>query len=78
MMRTEEYEEWTAELEGFGVRFSTYRIGNRHHCHVSNLDPGATIARAEGASREKALDAATAKARERLQVFAHRNSQRLK
>jgi hypothetical protein len=49
-------------LEGTPVTVTSYRIGDTHHCHVANLDPGATIARASAATAEEAIRVAVEKA----------------
>ena len=54
------------EISGISIRISSYQIGDRFYCHVENSDPGATVARAEGAAREDAIQLAVAKATERL------------
>ena len=68
MERSEEYRTDRREMGGVNVDVATYRIGNRYYCHVSNADPGATIARAEGGTREEAESVAVAKASNRLGV----------
>ncbi|MBM2839845.1 MAG: hypothetical protein HW412_373 [Bacteroidetes bacterium] len=65
-MKTEEYTSQKMELSGIPIRINSYKIGDRFYCHVENTDPGATIARADAASREEAVQAALAKAKERL------------
>lgn len=66
MMKAEEYRVESKEVAGQQIKITTYRIGDLYHCHVANADPGATIARADGATRDKALNAAVAKAQQRL------------
>lgn len=66
MLNAEEYQTVTRDISGAAVKITTYRIGNQYHCHVANADPGATIARAEAATRDEAVSAALAKAQERL------------
>ena len=65
-MRAEEYRVQTKELSGQKVSVASYKIGGKFHCHVSNVDPGATIVRTEGKSREEAEQLALKKAMERL------------
>jgi hypothetical protein len=62
----EDYERRKDTLEGWEVRITSYRIGDTHYCHVDNVSPGATIARAEGKTKEEAEKAAVKAARERL------------
>jgi len=66
MLRAEEFRSDTTEISGVKIGVTSYRIGNRYHCHVANADPGATIARADGDTREEALQRALTKATERL------------
>ncbi len=65
-MKTEDYHVEKKELQGVMVSVTSYRIGDRFYCHVANLDPGATIARAEADSHAEAERVALAKAAERL------------
>jgi hypothetical protein len=48
------------------VRLTSYRLGVEYLCVADDLDPGANIARARGASREEAEERALAQAAERL------------
>ena len=65
-MNAEQYLDETTELNGTAIHIISYKIGDEYHCHITNADPGATIARASGASREAARDAAVSKATQRL------------
>ncbi len=40
-----------------------YRLGDKYVCTVDNVDPGATLSRAEGATREEAESQALKTAR---------------
>ena len=53
-MRPEGYEEKRLEAEGWPLRLTSYRLGEVYHCQADNVSPGATLARATGASREEA------------------------
>jgi len=66
MDRSEGYRTDKLDIAGTSVEVTSYQIGDRYYCHVTNVDPGATIARAEGASREEAAKLALAKATHRL------------
>lgn len=66
MLKTEDYATETRELAGVSLRINSYKIGDRFYCHIENTDPGATIARADGGSREDAVQRALVKAKERL------------
>ncbi len=66
MAKAELYESQESLIKETPVTITTYKIGERFFCHVENKDPGATIARAEGDTREQALETAVAKATARL------------
>jgi hypothetical protein len=66
MARAEEHRVETTDINGINVTVTSYRIEDRFYCHIANVDPGATIARAEGGTRQEALQRALAKATERL------------
>ena len=65
-MKTENYRVEQKEIAGAQVSVTSYQIGERYHCHVANVDPGATIARAEADSNAEAVRLAVEKAGERL------------
>jgi hypothetical protein len=65
-LRAEEHENRREVLGGWEAEIVSYRIGETFHCHVNNVSPGATVARAEGTTREEAVRAAVTKATERL------------
>ena len=61
-MKAEEYSRRQQEVGGWPVTIETYRLGDVFHCTISNVDPGARFARAEGSTREAAESAALEKA----------------
>ncbi len=65
-MNAEEYTERVEEIDGWKVRFVTYRLGDRYYCSIENANPGARFARSEGATREQAEQSAREKARRYL------------
>ena len=65
-MRAEGYSTKTLELEGWKVRLTSYRLGNTFHCTADNVEPGAWIARAQGATREEAEERACQRASQLL------------
>jgi hypothetical protein len=71
-MRAEEHEKRREVLGGWEAEIVSYRIGETFYCHVNNVSPGATVARAEGESREEAVNAAVSKARERFEATRRR------
>lgn len=50
------------ELGGWEIVVETYRVGDVYHCNISNVDPGARFARANGSTREEAESVALEKA----------------
>ena len=65
-MKAEEYAKRQQELGGWQVSIETYKLGEVYHCTISNVDPGARFARADGKTREEAESAALAKAEKYL------------
>lgn len=60
------YKEELQNINGVEVKITTYKIGEDFYCHIYNTDPGATIARASGNTRQEALQRALEKARKRI------------
>jgi hypothetical protein len=65
-MKAEEYTERRDVIDGWPVNIATYRIGDKYHCTIDNVDPGARIARASGSTREEVEGAAREKAQRYL------------
>jgi len=65
-LRAEELQSREDKIEGWPVRITSYRVGNQYRSTVDNIDPGATVARGSGPSREAAELEAITTARERL------------
>jgi hypothetical protein len=65
-VKPEEYATKVLELQGWRVRLCSYRLGDEYHCTADNVEPGANIARARGATREEAERSALERAGERL------------
>jgi len=65
-MKAEAYRTITQEINGFKVNVTSYKIGEQFYCHVTNVDPDATISRAEAVTRGEAEKIAIEKATERL------------
>ena len=61
-MRAEEYSQRRAEVAGWPITIETYKAGDVYHCTISNVDPGARFARADGLTREEAETRALEKA----------------
>ena len=65
-MRAEDYQRRRQELAGWPVGIVSYKLGDRFICEIDNVNPGARVARAEGATREEAERAAIESAARRL------------
>jgi hypothetical protein len=61
-MKPEEYTRERRELAGWPVTVETYKLNAVYHCTIANVEPGARIARADGATREEAEQRASEKA----------------
>jgi hypothetical protein len=61
-MKPEEYSRREQELSGWRIVLETYTLGDTYHCTISNVDPGARFARADGSTREEAERRALEKA----------------
>ncbi|MFQ5604121.1 MAG: hypothetical protein ACE5HS_12720 [bacterium] len=66
MASAENYKTEKQELAGIQVNVITYKIDSRYFCHVYNVNPGASISRADGASHEEAKTLALKKAQSRI------------
>jgi len=56
-----EYSEKITELTGWRVRLTSYRLGDQYYCKADNVEPGACIARTQGATQQEAEQEAIAK-----------------
>ncbi len=65
-MKAENYTERRDVIDRWPVNIVTYGIGDTYYCTIENVDPGARIARADGATREEVERAALAKAQRYL------------
>jgi hypothetical protein len=61
-MKAEEYSRREMELAGWPIVVETYKAGDIYHCTVSNADPGARFARADGSTKAEAEERALEKA----------------
>ncbi|MBI2820994.1 MAG: hypothetical protein HYX74_02100 [Acidobacteria bacterium] len=62
-VRPEGYQTRIEGADPWKLRVTSYKLGSRYICTVDNVDPGATLARAEAATREEAESNALSKAR---------------
>ena len=65
-IQPQEHRVTEQEIAGWPARVTSYRLGSTWYCSIDNVDPGATIARSEGDSREAAEAEALDKAERRL------------
>jgi hypothetical protein len=65
-VKPEEHTRRQEDLAGWPVVIETYRLGATYYCTISNADPGARFARAEGPTREEAEARAIEKATRHL------------
>ena len=56
------FREHETEVNGWPVRLTTYRIGEKYVCQADNVSPGACIARFSAATAEEAESQALSKA----------------
>jgi hypothetical protein len=61
-MQPEDYSRRRTELSGWAIEIETYKLGDVYHCTISNVDPGARFARADGSTKEEAEARALEKA----------------
>jgi hypothetical protein len=61
-MKPEAQSRRQIELAGWPIVVESYKLGDVYYCTISNVDPGARFARAEGPSREEAEQQALEKA----------------
>jgi hypothetical protein len=53
-LRPVNYQCRQEKLAGWPVGITSYQLGDRYYCTADNVNPGACLARGEGASREEA------------------------
>ena len=61
-MKPEDHSRRDQEIAGWMVVVETYKLGDVYHCTITNADPGARFARADGATKEEAESRALEKA----------------
>ncbi len=66
ILQPEEYRERTEPVPPFHIHVASYRLGTVYYCSVDNVDPGAVVARSQGATREEAELRAVTRAKEHL------------
>jgi hypothetical protein len=65
-MKPSDFSQRTIEVEGWQLRLTSYKLGDKYHAKADNVSPGAWLARTTGATREEAENKAMERARELL------------
>jgi hypothetical protein len=66
MLKADDFNVNTREISGLTVNITSYKIGNKYYCHIDNIDPGATIVRLDGESKDEVIQTALERATQRL------------
>lgn len=66
LARAQTFAERQIEIDGWPVRLTSYRIGDRYICQADNVSPGALLARFSADNAEDAESQAISKARHLL------------
>jgi len=66
-LKPEEYQTRAESAGPWKLNVISYKLGDKYLCTVDNVSPGATLARAEGETREQAELKALQKAREMIE-----------
>lgn len=66
MLKADDFRVDAKEISGWPVNITSYKIGKTYYCHIDNVDPGSTIVRTEGPTYDEVMQAAMARAYERL------------
>jgi len=65
-MKVEEYSSRRQQVGRWKVHILSYKVGDQYFCTVDNDDPGATLSRRQGRTREETEKKAIKKAEEML------------
>ncbi|MGI9074349.1 MAG: hypothetical protein ACR2JB_24225 [Bryobacteraceae bacterium] len=65
-MNSEHFAERQIEIEGWPVKLTSYRVGEKYVCQADNVSPGACLARFTAATLEEAEAQAMSKAKHLL------------
>ncbi len=60
------YQERQIDLDGWPVRLTSYRVGDKYVCQADDVSPGASLARFSADTPEQAESQAISKARHML------------
>jgi hypothetical protein len=65
-MKAEKYSKRQEQVGRWKVNIGSYKLGDQYYCTVDNVEPGATLARSQGSTREEAEKKTLEKAKELL------------
>lgn len=65
-MKAEHFKERQIEIDGWPVKLTSYRLGEKFICQADNVSPGACLARFKAVSPEDAEAQAISKAKHLL------------
>ena len=65
-MKPENYSQRQEQVGQWKINVISYKLGDKYLCTVDNVQPGANLARGEGATKEEAERVAVNKAKEML------------
>jgi hypothetical protein len=64
--KAEQFQERQLAIEGWPVKLTSYRVGDKYVCQADNVSPGACIARVWASTQEEAETEAISKAQQHL------------
>ena len=65
-MKAAKYSKRQEQVGRWKVNIVSYKLGDQYYCTVDNVEPGATLARGKGSTREEAEKKALERAKELL------------
>ena len=66
MVKSEEFQERQVDIDGWPVKLTSYRVGEKYVCQADNVSPGACLARFTASNAQEAESHAISKARHLL------------
>jgi hypothetical protein len=64
--QTQNFQERKLDIDGWQVRLTSYRVGDKYVCQADNVSPGACLARFSAPTLEEAESQALSKAKHLL------------
>ncbi len=65
-LKAQDFKERELEIEGWPVKLTSYKVGEKYVCQADDVSPGACLARFSAATPEEAESQAISKARHLL------------